>query len=304
MFDFLKRKKVKLPENYMDLVDEKNYVIFLDKCLAILKNLKVNVVSSDDGDIKYLNSDKEEAHYFLDNLLRKYLQLEEIEKDKEIIRHFSKLQDKSDAYKYLFKDFEYAKQFLKILVRPAEMLPNYEEFIYRSDFPNLLTFLVLDFEEQFKYIRNDSVIEWQVTDKELFEIAIENLSNENVEVKEYQFGDKFTVYILFNGDFSASYTLLLEEKLEFSIGAFGSLIAIPTKGTALIHPIETNEVLDLIEILNPLVQQFYNEDPGSITLDFYWFYKREYYMFDKTLDGERAITIKLPKKLIELFAEK
>lgn len=63
----------------------------------------------------------------------------------------------------------------------------------------------------------------------MFEIALENLGNEEIEAKEYTFGDKFTVYILFSGDFSAPFTLLIDKYLEFSIGTYGTLLAIPTK---------------------------------------------------------------------------
>src|SRR4051812_27588142 len=119
MFDFLKRKKVILPDNYKDLIDEKSYALFLDKCLATLKDLNIAVTSSDNGDITYQKTDGEEAHYYLDNLLRKYVQLDDNERDEEIKSHFNKLQDKKAAYNYLFKDFDYAKQFLKVLIKPT-----------------------------------------------------------------------------------------------------------------------------------------------------------------------------------------
>jgi hypothetical protein len=159
MFDFLKKKKVKLPDNYQDLIDETNYAQFLEKCLTVLEELNVQVISFDNGDITYYKSDGEEAHYYLDNLLRKYVQLDGEEKGEEIKNHFRKLQDKAEAYRYFFKDFNYAKQFLKVLVKPSDIVPNFDDFISRCDYPNLSTFLVFDFEEQFQYIRKDRAVE-------------------------------------------------------------------------------------------------------------------------------------------------
>ncbi len=303
MFDFLKRKKTKLPDNYKDLIDEKNYAVFLDKCLATLDDLDIKVTGSDNGDITYQKDDEKEAHYYLDNLLRKYVQLDDNERDEEIRSHFNKLQDKTVAYDYLFKDFDYAKQFLKVLVKPTDIAPNSGDFISRHDYPNLFTFLVFDFEEQFHYIRKDKAEEWQVAYEELFKIALDNISKEEIDIKEYLFGDKFTVYILFNGDFSASYTILIEDKLDFAIGTYGSLLAIPTKGTAFIHPIETKDVLDLIEILHNTIDKFYNEDPGNISTDFYWYYKGTFDTFDKIFNDDKTITIKMPDRLNEMYNE-
>ena len=47
MFDFFKKNKIKLPDNYKDLINEKDYAVFLDKCLTVLKGLNVKVISSD-----------------------------------------------------------------------------------------------------------------------------------------------------------------------------------------------------------------------------------------------------------------
>lgn len=301
MFDFFKKNKIKLPDNYKDLINEKDYAVFLDKCLTVLKGLNVKVISSDEGDIVYENKDGEEAHYYLDNILRKYVMLNSGEREQEIERHFKQLQDKSDAYEYFFKDFEYAKQFLKVVVKPIEMLDNYNEFVHRLDFPNLVTFLIFDFEEQFHYIRKENASLWQVDENDLFEIALENLGSEEIEAKEYTFGDKFTVYILFSGDFSAPFTLLIDKYLEFSIGTYGTLLAIPTKGTVFLHPIETKDVLDLTEILHPEIEKFYHEDPGNISLDFYWFYKGQFDIFKKEYHDNQQVTITLPKKLEQLY---
>ena len=301
MFDFFKRNKIKLPDNYKDLIDEKNYALFLEKCLRTLKDLNIKVTSFNDGDIAYEKSDGEEAHYFLDNLIRNYVQLNQNGRDEAIQNHFKKLQDKTSAYNYLFKDLDYAKQFLKVLIKPTDLLPNFDEFIFRNDYPNLNTCLIFDFEEQFHYIRKNNAIEWKVEYEYLFRIAVDNISNEEISIKEYLFGEKFTVFILFSGDFSASYTLLIEDKIDFAIGTYGSLIAIPTKGTAFIHPIETNDVLDLIEILHPEIGKFYNEDPGNISTGFYWFYQGTFHMFGKTLNDDNTLTIKMPDRLNELY---
>ena len=302
MFDiFKKKKRTILPEDYSNLVDEKGYEIFLNKSLSILKNLGYNVVSFDNGDIVYEKENCEKAHFYLDNLLKVYLQADDRDKDTEIQNHFSKLKDQTKAYDYLYKDFDYAKQFLKVLLKADDILPNIHGFVYQNNYPSLLTFLVLDFEDQFHYVNRNEVSLWETDELELFEIAKENIRKEEIEIMQYNYEDKYDVFVLISGDFSASYTLLIEQEFDFAIGQFGTLVALPTKGTAFLYPIQKDDVLDVIVTIYPTVEQFFNEDPGNITLDFYWYYNGQYEIFEKESNGDGTITIKNPKKLIDLL---
>lgn len=303
MFDIFKRKKVtQLPNDYQGLIDEKGYKIFLDKCLFTLKELGYLVQSYDNGDIKYLKKDSDEAHFYLDNILRKYIQADDKKKDQEIIGHFTKLKDQTVAYEYLYKDFDYAKQFLKVQLKADDILPNNDDFVYQKQIPYLLTFLVLDFEDQFHYVNSNEVKAWEVSTQKLFEIALSNVSNEKIDIKEYIFSDKYTVFALFSGDFSASYCLLLEEHLEFAIGDFGTLLSLPTKGSTFLYPINGGNVLDVVATIYPTIEKFFNEDPGNLTLDFYWFYMGQFQLFEKTQNKDGTVTINIPKELKKLLS--
>lgn len=304
IFDIFKKKKNNnLPEDYANLIDEKGYIIFLNKCLSTLNDLGYKVTSSDNGDIIYEKEDSDEAHFYLDNLLRKYIQADLDKKDIEILTHFKKLSDQTKAYDYLCKDFDYAKQFLKVLLKADDILPDNEDFVYQRNYPELLTFLVLDFEEQFHYIKKSEAYQWEIDESELFEIAKENISKEEIEIKQFNYHDKYDVFALFSGDFSASYTLLIEQELDFAIGRFGTLIALPTKGSVFLYVIETNDVLDVIGTIYSTIEQFFNEDPGNITLDFYWYFEGQFQLFNKTLNEDGSISFSKPQKLNDLLDE-
>jgi hypothetical protein len=173
---------------------------------------------------------------------------------------------------------------------------------HRIDFPKTNTFLILEFEGQFHFIQKDEVIEWNKSENDLFECAIQNLPEDEIEVKEYEFVEKFTVYIFFSGDFSASLMLDLRNRANYTIGKFGTLIAIPTKGTAYAHPIEDSEILELIRILQPTIEKIYNEDPGNVTTNFYWCYDDNIQIFP-TEQSDNGLLISLPKDLIKLINE-
>lgn len=302
MLEFLRKKKIQVPDNYKNLIGQSDYEIFVNQCLNVLKDLGVNVISYENGDITYKGKN-EDGHYFLDNLVRKYVQVDKENQLTEIKDHFKKLQETPYAYDYLFKDFDYAKQFLKVLIKPTDITPKIDDFVTRIDYPDLLTVLVLDFEDRFHYIRKDEAILWEVDFEELFKIALVNISQENVEIRKHLFDDKFDVYVLLSGDFSASFSLLIDTHMDFAIGEYGSLIGIPTKGTVFIHPITTNDFMDLTSTLYNEMERFYNEDPSNISMDLYWFDKKVLKLFNKTWNDNGTITISMPDELKKIVNE-
>ena len=94
----------------------------------------------------------------------------------------------------------------------------------------------------------------------------------------------------------------LRNRANYAIGKFGTLIAIPTKGTAYVHPIENSDILELIVILQPTIEKIYNEDPGNITTNFYWYYDNKMQILP-TEQSENGLLISLPKDLIKLINE-
>jgi len=300
---FNRKHKISVPEKYKDLINDKDYESFLNLCLSTLKDLGYKVISCDNGDVVYENETKEDAHFFLDNILRKYLQSDNEEKETVIISHFSKLKDNSAAYDYLYKDYDYAKQFLKVLLKADDILPNNGDYVFQNHYPGLLTFLVFDFEDQFHYVEKKRISEWDVLESELFVAALENIRHEEIEIKRLTFENKYEIYALFSGDFSASYTLWAEKELDFTIGRFGSLIALPTKGSAFIFPIEEEDILDVIVAIYPTVEEIFNEEPSNISLDFYWYYQGKYEVFEKTPNDDGSVNINSPRKLIDLMNE-
>jgi len=78
-----------------------------------------------------------------------------------------------------------------------------------------VTLLVFDFEDRFYYINIEDIAQWEVSIQDLFIIALQNLSTEEVEIVEHLFDSKFNVFTLLSGDYSASYILLIDNCLKF-----------------------------------------------------------------------------------------
>lgn len=296
LFNFF--HKYKLPESYKPLVSQQDY----NKIINIIKkyhtdnNLKITKIG--EGEIVVV-VDEEERHAYLDNLVRVLSINDKTLWQRLIYEHFDKSKDHSSAYNYLFKDFEYASQFLRVLIKSDELFQDIiQDYVHRVDFPSTNTFLVLEYEQQFRYLTYKDIEEWDKPHAELFDIAIANIPREEIQVKEYQYSERFNVLVFISGDYSAA--LMLD--MPVSAGAYGNLVAIPTKGTAFVHRIDSTDIMDLVAELAPTVGQFYNEDPGSITTNFYWLYEDRVEVFPVKED-ENGFYVSLPADLQEAFSK-
>ncbi|WP_427874152.1 hypothetical protein [Flavobacterium sp. MMS24-S5] len=304
-FDIFKKKTgYNLPEMYKGIVTRDEYNFVMNTAIQYHEENGIIITKIDEGEIvTEINGEIE--HRYLDNLVRTLSGNKDGNWRNIIYEHFNKLKYNSSALDYLYKDFSYASQFLRVLIKGENFIfpDKIDNYISRIDFPKTNTFLILEFEGKFHYIRKEESLEWHQTEEELFEIAISNIPTNEIETKIYDLHSKFKIYTFFSGDFSASYILNFKKDPNYIKGKFGTLISIPTKGTALACPIENENILELIEIINPNNEKFYHKDPGNITLNYYWLYNNEFDIFptEKAKENSDEITIKLPEKLLDLF---
>jgi len=78
-------------------------------------------------------------------------------------------------------------------------------------------------------------------------------------------------------------------------------VAIPTKGSTFVSPLTDNRVTARIEVIAPLVTQFFEQDPGNITNNFYWVYHGIIEPFPTESTGDGYMTVKLPESLVRLL---
>ncbi|MBS1684843.1 MAG: hypothetical protein JSS76_08820 [Bacteroidetes bacterium] len=304
LFNLFKKKRgIPLPDAYASLISAADYADVIGIALRYHKEKQITVISSDDGDI-HVSIDGQRQHRYLDNLVRWIIQSPKGDWKKIIYAHFDKFKDNSSAIKFFQKDFEHASPLLRVLIKNDQIKWPEESstFLSRCDFPGTRTFIVIEFENQFCYISTKDIQEWEMPIDEIFDIAIGNTPAEEItSVTEGTLLDKFPFFLFLSGDFSASLMLDLPNRAPFAVGSYGTIIAIPTKGTAFAHPIESKNVLDVVVELLPTVEKFYYEDPGQITNNFYWSYNGTVLVLPMVRTGETTATITLPDELISLL---
>jgi hypothetical protein len=312
MFNLFKKDNFnrKMPGEYKHLMNQRAYENMLDTILQYFKEKGETVLKVGDGYIftRVDDGDGLEFNYGLDNLVRLVAAAPQEDKESVIYSHFNKVDYDSKHMLYFKKDYEAAKQHLKILVKPNDLLSQEigKNIIYQVVFPGTVCALVFDYDEKFAYLDDDDIKEWDKTTDELFYAAQQNINGEQVNVHQIEFeGSEIEVFAFFSGDFSAPFVIDLEQNSPFAIGEFGAMVAIPTKGTAFAAPLGDKEIIKRVELLTDTVQKFFNEDPGHITQSFYWLYEGNFEIFPETPSEEKAgyITISLPFKLSQLLNE-
>jgi hypothetical protein len=295
------------PDAYEGVVTQKEYEQILDYAIESINAIEGKKVANVKGGDIVIKNDAEPAqdmHCYLDNLVRKCKSAKPNEWQEVVKTHFAVLSADPHKEKFIFKDFEFAEPLLKFVVRHHNTtLTSVEGFVHRIDLPETCTFLILDYDNAFHFVHKKDIKEWEKSEKELFDIAFANIANEEIEIGEMLWKDEFEAYTFFSGDFSASFIVDLERNGDFSIGQYGALLTIPTKGSAIVHPLNGNTALSFIASFHEAQQSFFHQDEVPITDKYYWFYEGTFELFSEKIEKGHKI-IALPPKLDKLLSEK
>lgn len=295
-----------LPDVFTHLISQQDYELLIRFSVQYFNENKISIRAVENGIIKATsgNDKGEEVQFGLDNLVRKVIKAEKEQWHSIINDHYSKLrQNHKSAYNYLFKDFEYASQFLKLIIKDRNFIRTdfMQKMVHRIDFPETCTMLILDFEEQFRFLMWDEITEWETPAQDLFAIALHNVAKEKVAVMNGDFKNEQQLYLFIESNFAASYLIDIETNAPHAVGNFGALVTIPTKGIGLAHPINNFGVIAVAGGIAPLVMHYFNENEGSINTYFYWYYHGRFEMFPLHTDTEGQVILHLPAKLEQLL---
>jgi uncharacterized protein YtpQ (UPF0354 family) len=292
-----------LPEDFQDLLTQEEYEFILDTALAsISKHTTVDLVK--EGEIHTLDPQKEDSKmtFSLRNVVRKCKAVPREEWAELIDKYLGKPLFNEAKHMFLMKDFEYAEPLLKVVVRSKFAFDQIalDRLTYREDIPHTCTFLVLDYDDRFHYIDKTLLKDWEMPLETLFEIGLINVGKEDISVERVEM-QGMEIFAFFSGDFSAPYIVELEKNAPQAVGALGAVVNIPSKGKALVHPLDGNTALQYIANILQLVEVFFSQDPGPINVRSYWYYEGKFEEFPmySTNDGKQMLTY--PDKLLALL---
>ncbi|MEZ0487131.1 hypothetical protein [Fibrella aquatica] len=294
-----------LPGHMVDWlsIDQYNQILALTIDQLSLKG-RIDEITNEGTVHVQFDGQKGPTRFYMDNLLRKCKTAEPTEWEAIVAGHVKILPINSAAITYIYKDFEFAVPLLKVQVKPVGFAQDImQDCVYRQDFPQTNTFLVIDFDDALHYVRRSEIGEWDVSDAYLFDLALDNIAREKPDLSGYELTGKLPLYTLFHNDFAVACAIELERNADTTVGPYGAVVNIPAKGSVFIHPLEADTVLDYIAASHEMVHGFYNEEVYTVNEEYYWYYEGRYSLFPMRVEGTQAY-LSYPDRLRKLLQDK
>lgn len=290
-----------LPERYSNVISEERYIQVLEIAQDYLVQFG-EVINVSDGLIDFSQGGDSTSRFGLDNLIRTLAGKDPQEWKEDIEDHFSRIISQVEE-NYDVDDFEAIKNILGIRVYSDSYFDGMDlraELISRIDFEDTKSYLVFDYPDKFQLVYKENFANWGITEDEAFKIALEHASKYEVEIRKYEF-ETFNQFSFFSSTHSVSYILDFEQNASMCIGKAGSIVNIPTQGSAFAIPIDGPNVKEMIEEIGETIVKFFDEDPGNITTNYYWYYNGKFTKFSSTKSDDGFKVLDYPKELESLI---
>lgn len=299
-----------LPGELVGLISSADYQQIVGYAVEYARGV-YQEVTVDDGLLLVTKEDAGTGQTNLVNLVKNVLLFEREDWQRETVEYLEKLERDQDLEQYLYADYPAAQAYLTVRLQPRAMFENPEysetgitidDYIYQEDAEGTYSVLALDMPNRYAWLRREIVSDWGADDAELFAIARANVAAklDGIESEAWDVGGA-TVVTMFDNDYAASIAIDFEANCDACIGSFGSIVCFPNRGSVMIHPIENYDEFDvafgwLIEQVN----KFFNEDPGPIVNNLYWYHEHRFYKFPTSF-SEESFTYHLPEALLQLL---
>jgi hypothetical protein len=242
------------------------------------------------------------------NLVKSVLCEESKDWQEKTLEYLDNLSKDKELENEILLDLAKAKEYLTLRLHP---ITNYQDepfkshvgnLVYQVDIPETYSLLALDLPNRFHILTIDEINVWGIDRNNLFEIAHNNLRDkiEDIQAQQHDW-DGALFYTLFDRDFSAAYCIDFANNCDNLIGENGSLISFPTRGSVFVHPISDNGQFNIG--YNHIVEKtnkFFDDDPGPISRNIYWFFENQFTLFEMTWDNGE-LTYSIPKQLHDLL---
>lgn len=301
-FNFNKSKVNQLPPERFSFMSQKEQIEFQKDLSEYLKSSYPEFKINFSKGVVY-GSDKTE--YGLDNLAQSY-HIEPFKTRKDIIKnHFEGVINSGKEREELtkkIKDFNSVKEYISVRIYSQDYIDQMKNgLIYREDIPEVKSVLVFDLPSIAINIKPEEAKIWGISESELFELGINNsITKYKVEISKNRVDDDISVWLLASDSiFTANNALSLEKNNEL-IGKYGSLIILPNRHAVIVYPIEDINVIKAVNKIAFLAKMMYEEGPGSLTSNLYWYRKGKFINLPYKIENKK-LDFFPPEEFLELL---
>lgn len=152
---------------------------------------------------------------------------------------------------------------------------------------DIYAMVVFDFPHSVVNVKPDQTAAWNKTNDELFEIGLENIRSKYPRIIAKVALGEFNIWFV-QGDHFFVPNIVFDLKHKSAlIGSKGALIGLPNRHTAIIYPIENLEVIKAINGLIPTINGMFQEGPGSLSDNLFWYKDNTFTQLPYKLTGKK-----------------
>ncbi|WP_440132981.1 hypothetical protein [Chitinophaga sancti] len=211
------------------------------------------------------------------NLVQACKQMPADEWREHIQLHFEQL-EQSHNYMQEFSasahEYDKIKDLLGVRLYHNSFLDNVEEntTLTKQVTEDIMAMLVFDLPNAVMSVDGEYPEIWNKTNDELFTTGIANIKNKYELVPQQQeLGDK-KCWSIHNEHLYSPNVLLDMDNYPEIIGTYGTILAVPNRHLVLLYPIESMEVIEIVNMFTRIVPHMNLQGPGSISPCIYWHY--------------------------------
>ncbi len=306
MFSFFRRKPKPQPApvpvsvpDWANFLSPENYHSFLTAVNAYFKSLG-NPYTIDDGVVhtKWMDNGMGIQNMGLLNVAQMCGRSLPAEHG-DIVRNHFEMMRKSENFMEVFvnqiNDFEFVRSFIGTRLYHPDHLSGQlkDKVIHKSVADGIIAMLVFDLPQTIMSVQTDQLAVWGMTAEELFEIGIHNIrENYNFEVVDLDAGVPLKAVV--QDHFFGGNILFELERAPALLGTHGTLVAVPHRHTTMLFPIEDESMLLALQALIPMTNGMFNEGPGSISQDIYWYHQGLFECIPYEISADGVVTISPP----------
>jgi len=149
-----------------------------------------------------------------------------------------------------------------------------DDVVAREVTEDLAAVLSLDLPDSVHIVAPKDIADSGLGEEELWERALAQLDDGEPIERTLLDDDELVVVLVSDSHFLASRLLALEE-LVGAVPPHGVLIGVPHRHMFVVHAIYDATVLEAMNLMAPFVVQHFEEGPGSLSPDLYWWHDGE-----------------------------
>lgn len=298
---FKKNRGIEIPD-WASFFEGDEYLFFIATIKKYFKNYEFEIT---DGVVKVNSDSFGNNNLGLTNLAQGCKQAKKRQYKRIVNDHFNSMiraQKFENEFKIIAEDFEKVKDYIGVRLYDNDYVSHIGKALTIGyDFAgDIYAMIVFDFPDTVLNIQPYQIKPWNKTIHELFEIGLENIKQKYPQTITKEKINEFEIWYITSDHFFTSNIVFEIDKRKDFIGSKGAIVALPNRHNSFVYPINSLEVVEVINTIIPMVFKMYDDGPGALSKNLFWYFDKKFIEMPFMLkDGKIDFTP--PQEFIEVL---